>query len=58
MVRPSGTGALGTRGYGQADLFDELRARVSKWPPLRVARMRCERESVGVVLPGRVSIRA
>jgi hypothetical protein len=30
---------------------DELRARVSSWPPLRLTRMRCERESVGVVLP-------
>src|SRR5215472_7582742 len=30
MVRPCGTGALRTRGYGQADLFDELKARVSK----------------------------
>ena len=27
----------------------ELRARVSTWPPLRLARLRCERESVCVV---------
>jgi hypothetical protein len=32
-------------------LLDGLRARVSRWPPLRLARMRFERESVGVVLP-------
>lgn len=36
---------------GQADLFDEPRARVSSWPPLRPARLRRERGSVGVVLP-------
>jgi transposase len=31
MVRPSGTGAPGARKCGQADLYDELRARVSNW---------------------------
>ncbi len=36
MGRPS-------RTYG-------LRARWCNWPPLRLARMRCERESVGVVV--------
>ncbi len=36
---------------GRPVLFDGLRARVSSWPPLRLARMRCERESVGVVCP-------
>ena len=36
---------------GQADPYDELRARVSSWPPLRLARLRRERESVVVVLP-------
>src|SRR5215203_1826548 len=36
---------------GRPFLFDGLRARVSRWPPLRLARMRCKRESVGVVLP-------
>src|SRR4051794_37469554 len=36
---------------GRPLLLDGLRARVSRWPPLRLARMRCERESVGVVLP-------
>src|SRR5262249_22706818 len=56
MVRPSGPGSLRTRRYGQAGPFDEPRARVSKWPPLRLTRMRWQRESVGVVLPDRVSI--
>ena len=51
MVRPSGTEAPGARRCGQADLFDELRARVSSWPPLRLARLRRERESVVVVSP-------
>src|SRR5271169_7019843 len=51
MVRPSGTEAPGARKCGQADVFDELRARVSSWPPLRLARLRRERESVGVVSP-------
>lgn len=36
---------------GQADVFDELRARVSSWPPLRLTRLRCERGSVVVVSP-------
>ena len=36
---------------GRPVLFDGLRARVSSWPPLRLARMRRERESVGVVCP-------
>ena len=40
MVRPSGTEAPGARKCGQADLLDELRARVSSWPPLRLARRR------------------
>src|SRR5690348_16059615 len=44
-----GRGAPGARGGGQADLYDEPRARVSSWPPLRLARLRCERGSVGVV---------
>ncbi len=51
MVRPSGTEAPGARRCGQADVFDELRARVSSWPPLRLARLRRERGSVGVVSP-------
>jgi hypothetical protein len=51
MVRPSGTEAPGARKCGQADLLDDLRARVSCWPPLRLARFRRERESVGVVSP-------
>src|SRR4051794_18077698 len=36
---------------GQADTHDEPRARVSSWPPLRLARLRRERESVVVVSP-------
>jgi hypothetical protein len=51
MVRPSGTEAPGARRCGQADAHDELRARVSSWPPLRLARLRRERESVVVVSP-------
>jgi hypothetical protein len=51
MVRPSGTEAPGARRCGQADLYHEPRARVSSWPPLRLARLRRERESVGVVSP-------
>ncbi len=51
MVRPSGTEAPGARRCGQADLHDEPRVRVSSWPPLRLARLRRERESVGVVSP-------
>ena len=34
---------------GRPFLFGGLRARVSRWPPLRLARLRCERVSVGVV---------
>ena len=51
MVRPSGTEAPGARKCGQAVLFDEPRARVCSWPPLRLARLRRERKSVGVVSP-------
>jgi len=36
---------------GRPFLYDDLRARVSSWPPLRPARLRRERESVGVVSP-------
>ena len=51
-VRPSGTGASGSeRRLGRPFLYDAPRARVSSWPPLRLARMRFERESVGVVCP-------
>src|SRR5579862_2182854 len=51
-VRPFGTGASGSkRRTGRPFLFDGLRARVSSWPPLRLTRMRCERESVVVVCP-------
>lgn len=51
MVRPSGTETPGARKCGQAELYDEPRARVSSWPPLRLARLRRERESVVVVSP-------
>lgn len=36
---------------GQAEVFDQMRARVSSWPPLRPARFRRERGSVGVASP-------
>src|SRR3954463_10089277 len=36
---------------GQAGRSYGLRARWCNWPPLRLARVRCERESVSVVLP-------
>src|SRR5512144_548700 len=49
MVRPSGTEAPGARRCGQADAYDEPRARVRSWPPLRLARLRGERGSVVVV---------
>lgn len=49
MLRASGAEAPGARWCGQADLFDELRARLSSWPPLRLAGLRHERGSVGVV---------
>ncbi len=45
------TGAPGARECGQADVFDEPRARVRSWPPLRPARLRRERGSVGVASP-------
>src|SRR3954453_5877103 len=46
-----GRGALRQTWTGRPVSFDGLRARVSRWPPLRLARMRRERGSVGVVLP-------
>jgi hypothetical protein len=36
-------------GAGRPISYVELRARVSSWPPLRLARLRRERESVVVV---------
>ena len=42
---------VGSTWSGQAELFDELRARIIIWPPLRLAWVRCERGSVSVVLP-------
>jgi hypothetical protein len=35
-----GTEAPGSTKCGQADTHDEPRARVSSWPPLRLARLR------------------
>jgi hypothetical protein len=37
---PSGTRGTGSTQGGQADLYDELRARVVSWPPPRPARLR------------------
>src|SRR3954454_21801737 len=51
MVRLSGLRGAGSTKRGQADVFDEPRARVSSWPPLRPARLRRERGSVVVVPP-------
>jgi hypothetical protein len=49
-VRPSGTGASGSeRRTGRPLSLGGSRARVSTWPALRLARMRRERGSVGVV---------
>src|SRR3954462_5123424 len=44
-------GVLRKTWTGRRVSLDGLRARVSRWPPLRLARMRRERGSVGVVLP-------
>src|SRR5215218_634260 len=46
-----GRGAFGRTQVGQAGLDDGLRARAIQWPPLRLARLRCERGSVDVVCP-------
>ncbi len=51
--RDRGTGST---KCGQADTHDEPRARVSSWPPLRLARLRRERESVVVVSPAAPAI--
>jgi len=51
-VRPSGPGASGSkRRPGRPFIHAAPRARVSTWPPLRLTRMRLERESVVVVCP-------
>jgi hypothetical protein len=49
---------VGSTRDGQAVSYHELRARVGIWPPSRLARVRCERESVVVVWPvgSRVSL--
>ena len=41
----------GSTKCGQAVVHDEPRIRVSSWPPLRLARLRREREFVVVVSP-------
>jgi transposase len=52
MIRPSRTwGAGSTRVRAGRPLNHGLRARAFIWPPLRLARMRCERGSVVAVLP-------
>lgn len=53
MCDHPGQGHLEHAKCGQADQFDALRARVSSWPPLRPARLRRERGSVGVASPRR-----
>ena len=56
-VRRTGTGALGERGG--AGRFATWAASPSiRWPPLRLARLRCERVSVCVVCPLRSLIHA
>jgi hypothetical protein len=51
-VRPSGPRGIWERTrLGRPLLYVALRARVSTWPPLRLARLRLERGSVGVVRP-------
>ncbi len=44
-------GFLGERMLGRPLFVDGLRARAFHWSPLRLARLRCERESVVVVCP-------
>jgi hypothetical protein len=52
MVRPSGTWGTGsTQVRAGRPLNHGLRARAVIWPPLRLARVRCERGSVVAVLP-------
>ena len=52
MVRPSGTWGTGSTQVRVGRRLDcGLRARAVIWPPLRFARMRCERGSVVAVLP-------
>jgi len=43
-----GFGGVRRNQLGQAVLRIELRARIVTWPPQRLARLRCERESVSV----------
>ena len=45
-------------GAGRPIVYDELRARVSSWPPLQLARLRRERGSVVVVSPAAPVIRS
>src|SRR5919202_3058908 len=52
-VRPCRSGAPRGYGKGRPFLLTGLRARVSSWPPLRLAWLRRERGSVAVVSPCR-----
>jgi hypothetical protein len=49
--RPGTKGRRERSRVGRPVLFGGLGARVSSWPPLRPARLRCARGSVGVVSP-------
>lgn len=60
MIRSGGCPSVGapeqrllweSAGMGRPLLPDGLRARVYRWPPLRLVRLCCEHESVCVVLP-------
>ena len=51
-----GHGANCGDAVGQAVLTDELRARRCCWPPLRLARVCCEHESVVVVCPAALQV--
>lgn len=48
---------LRENAVGQAEPFLWLRARWCTGRPLRLARVRCERESVGVVSPAVATVR-
>ena len=50
-VRALGLGAFGRTQRGQAAFDDGRESPRVLWPPLRLAWLRCERGSVGVVCP-------
>src|SRR3954452_2907778 len=50
-VRALGLGAFGRTHRGQAAFDDGRESPRVRWPPLRLAWLRCERGSVGVVSP-------